>query len=139
MFIWFPDYRQLIKEFCCIIIKLICCMEREQMYENKAYCKLIMSVWSVLCFHTYVFYWLVVTMWLINYIFVKNLCFLVDLVWKKAHWRFFRHCTLFIVQIFDSWTVNWMLFVCYMNKQAGAEFSQAYLANYELCWILPLY
>ena len=28
-----------------------------------------------------------------------------------------------------------MLLVCYMNKQAGAEFSQAYLANYELCWI----
>ena len=67
--------------------------------------------------------------------FCKESVFLVGLVWKKAHWRFFRHCTLFIVQIFDSWTVNWMLFVCYMNKQAGAEFSQAYLANYELCWI----
>ena len=134
MFIWFPDYRQLIKEFCCIIIKLICCMEGEQVYENKVYCNLIRGVWSVLCCHTYVFYWLgdhVVN----KFHFCKEF---VDLVWRKVLWRFsllhFIHYSNM-----DNLIVNWMLFVCYMNKQAWAEFSQVYLANYELCWILPLY
>ena len=67
----------------------------------------------------------------------KESVFLVGLVWKKAHWRFFAIALYPVSKYLIVGLSIEFLLVCYMkiDKQAGAKLSQAHLANYELCWI----